>query len=69
MKFNARIPSAVAEEMRDCVVALYSTNGLTIDSLAANALRREVEQLKKQHNGGEDFPKRNHDPKPGRPVR
>lgn len=69
VKFNARIPPELADEVRDCVVALYSAHGLTIDGIAAEALRREIERLKKQLNGGQDFPKRVHAPKPGRPVR
>jgi hypothetical protein len=69
VKFNARIPAGLAEAVRDCVVALYSAHGLTIDGFTAVALRRELERLKKQHNGGEDFSQRIHDPKPGRPMR
>jgi len=69
-KFNSRLAPELADAVRDCVVALSGPpERLTIDSFAAEAFRREVERLKKAHNGGRDFPPREYAPKPGRPIK
>lgn len=69
-KFNCRLTPDLADAVRDCVVALSGPpERLTIDSFAAEAFRREVERLKKAHNGGKDFPRRDYAPKPGRPIK
>src|SRR5262249_38268528 len=70
LKFNARVPADLADAIRNCVVALSGPpHGMTIDSFTTEALRRELQRLKKEHNRGEDFPTRAYGPKPGRPVR
>lgn len=70
LKFNARVPADIADAIRNCVVALSGPpHGMTIDSFTTEALRRELQRLKKEHNRGEDFPVRAYGPKPGRPVR
>lgn len=69
VKFNARLPAELVDEVRNCVVALYASHRMTIDDLTADALRRELERLKKTQNAGQDFPARHVEPKVGRPVR
>jgi len=41
---------------------------LTLAGLAETALRRELERLKKTHNGGKAFPRREAELRGGRPV-
>lgn len=70
LKFNARVPADLADAIRNCVVALSGPpHGMTIDSFTTEALRRELQRLKKELNRGDDFPARAYGPKPGRPVR
>jgi hypothetical protein len=57
------------ETVKDAVVALSGPPvRLTLASLAASALRLEVERLQKEHNRGRPFPKRDGDPRVGRPI-
>ncbi|MEX2186855.1 MAG: hypothetical protein WD875_08685 [Pirellulales bacterium] len=41
---------------------------LTLTKLAEEALRERLEQLKRQHNGGQEFPQRDDDLRGGRPI-
>jgi hypothetical protein len=41
---------------------------LTLTKLAEDALREQLEQLKRQYNGGEEFPQRGEDLRGGRPI-
>jgi len=68
-KVNARVSAALLDEVRDCVVALSGPpHGLTMDQFAEDAYRRELERLKRAHQGGKPFEKRAYNPKPGRRV-
>ena len=63
------LPPDLLEETRDAVVALMGPPvRLTLASLAETALRRELERLKKAHNGGKPFPRRERDLEGGRPI-
>lgn len=53
------IPERLLEEARDAAVALSGPpHRLTLAALAENALVREVERLRREHNGGAEFPTR-----------
>lgn len=68
-KVNARVSAALLDEVRDCVVALSGPpHGLTMDEFAEEAYRREIERLKRAHQGGQPFEKRAYNPRPGRRV-
>jgi hypothetical protein len=41
---------------------------LTLTRLAEDALREELERLKRLYNGGRDFPERGEDLRGGRPI-
>ncbi|RIK84780.1 MAG: hypothetical protein DCC68_00375 [Planctomycetota bacterium] len=41
---------------------------LTLTKLAEEALREQLDRLKEQYNGGEDFPQRDDDLRGGRPI-
>jgi hypothetical protein len=63
------IPAALLEEARDAVVALYGPVGrLTLAELATQAIQAEIERLRKEHNGGEPFPRRASALRTGRPI-
>jgi len=59
----------VLNQARDAVVYLagYPTR-LTLTQFAENAFRAELEKLKQEHNGGQDFPYRADELKGGRPI-
>jgi hypothetical protein len=63
------LPADILEEARDAAVHLagYPVR-LTLTKLAENALRAELDRLKRLHNGGLDFPRRDEDLKGGRPI-
>jgi hypothetical protein len=64
------IAADVLEEARNAVVYLAGPpTRLTLADLAENALKRELERLKKTHNSGRDFPARNGELRGGRPIR
>jgi hypothetical protein len=68
-KVNARLPGALLEEVRDCVVALSGPpHGMTMDQFAEEAYRRELERLKRSHAEGATFTRRRYNPRPGRRV-
>ena len=63
------LPEHLLDEARNAVVFLagYPTR-LTLTQFVENAFRAELQQLKLQHNGGEEFPHRSDDLKGGRPI-
>lgn len=64
------LPADLFEEARDAVVYLSGPpTRLTLAALAENAIRRELNRLKKQHNDGESFPRRQEALRGGRPIR
>lgn len=63
------LPAALFEKARDAVVSLSGPpERLTMARLAEDALRHELERLKRKHNEGEDFPTREGPVRTGRPV-
>ena len=59
----------LAERLRDCVMHLSGPPlHLNLSRFAESALLSEVERLSRECNGGEEFPKRLEDPRPGRPL-
>ena len=59
----------ILEQARDATVHLAGYPArLTLTKLAENALRAELERLKRLYNGGQDFPKRDADLRGGRPI-
>lgn len=63
------LPAELFEEARDAVVFLSGPpNRLTLAAFAESAISRELKRLKKLHNNGEPFPKRQEDLKGGRPI-
>lgn len=65
-KTGGRIAAEVLEEVRDCVV--WHGHAMTIDSFTEEAFREHLRRLRRQHDLGERFPERRHEPKPGRRV-
>lgn len=65
-KTSARVPTDLWEEVRDCVV--YFGHRMTLDSFTEEAFREHLKRLRKQHELGQRFPTREHDPKQGRRV-
>ena len=63
------LPEELLNEARDAVVYLagYPTR-LTLTQFAENAFSAELEKLKQEHNGGNDFPYRAEQLKGGRPI-
>ncbi len=63
------LPADLFEKARDAVVSLSGPpERLTMARLAEDALRHELERLKRKHNEGEDFPTRSGPVRTGRPV-
>ena len=63
------LPNDLIEEARDVVVALSGPPlRLTLAAFAENALRAEIERMKRKHNGGEPFPRRQGTVRVGRPI-
>jgi hypothetical protein len=59
----------LAEKVRDCVMHLSGPPlHLNLSRFAESALLSEIERLRDAHNGGEEFPRRAEDPRPGRPL-
>jgi len=64
------ISESLLQEARNAVVYLAGPpTRLTLADLAENALKRELERLKKAHNSGKEFPARNGELRGGRPIR
>jgi hypothetical protein len=63
------LPEVLFEACRNAVVALSGPPvRLTLARLAEDALRRELERLKKEHHRGQPFPPREGELKGGRPI-
>jgi len=63
------LPEDLVEEARDAVVHLSGPPvRLTLAALAEDALRRELARLRRKHNDGEPWPKRDGNLKGGRPI-
>jgi len=63
------LPRDLIEQLRDAVWALSGPpHRLTLNQLAANALARELDRLSHEYNGGEPFPPRGAELRPGRRV-
>jgi len=63
------LPQALLDEARDAAVHLAGYPArLTLTALAENAFRAELQRLKEQHNGGQDFPPRTGQLRGGRPI-
>lgn len=63
------LPADLFEECRDAVVALSGPPvRLTLATMAEDALRRELDRLKKEHNRGKSFQKRDEPLRGGRPI-
>ena len=66
----ADIYASALEKARNAVVYLAGPpTRLTLADLAKNALKKELERLKKAHNSGKEFPARNGELRGGRPIR
>lgn len=63
------LPNDLVEEARDVVVALSGPPlRLTLAAFAENALRAEIERLKRKYNDGAAFPRREGTVRVGRPI-
>jgi hypothetical protein len=63
------LPCDILDEARNAVVFLAGPPArLTLTKLAEDALRAELERLKKQFNHGDDFPARDEELRGGRPI-
>ena len=63
------LSAEVLNEARNAAVYLAGYPArLTLTKLAEDALRRELDRLKIQYNGGQDFPDRSEDLRGGRPI-
>ena len=63
------IPLDVIEEARNAAVHLAGNPvRLTLTKLAEDALRGELQRLKRLYNDGKDFPPRTENLKGGRPI-
>ncbi|REK08933.1 MAG: hypothetical protein DWQ37_18880 [Planctomycetota bacterium] len=69
MRATLYLSVEVLNEARNAAVHLggYPAR-MTLTKLAENALRAELERLKRLYNGGADFPERDEDLKGGRPI-
>lgn len=64
------LPEDLMDEARNAVVALSGPPvRLTLADLAENAVRRELERLREEHNRGKAFPRREGELRGGRPIR
>jgi hypothetical protein len=63
------LSAELLDEARNAVVFLagYPVR-LTLTRLAEEALRERLDQLKREHNGGAEFPRRDDDLRGGRPI-
>lgn len=64
-----QLPPELLEEARDTVVALAGPpESLTLATLVARGIERELQALRKKHNDGERFPSRQSPLRQGRPI-
>ena len=69
VKLSGYVTEELAEEARDAVVALSGPPlRLSMSGLVESALRRELGRLREECNGGEAFPARDEELRPGRRV-
>lgn len=67
IRMTFHLPSDLAEEARDTVVALSGPpTRMTMKGLAKTALRRELDRIRNALNDGKRFPPRDHDMPGGR---
>lgn len=63
------LSAGVLDEARDAAVHLAGYPArLTLTKLAEDALRKELQRLKDEFNGGKNFPRRSEDLRGGRPI-
>jgi len=63
------LPEDLVNEARDAVVHLSGPPlRLTMAAMAENAIRRELDRLKREHNDGEPWPPRDEDLTGGRSI-
>lgn len=63
------LPQDLIQQARAVVIHLAAPPArLTLAALAENALRREIERLKKKFNRGREFPRTRAELKGGRPL-
>ena len=68
-RLTVNLPAAVIERARDCVYALQGPpTCLTLSALVREAICAKLEELKRRHNGGEDFPIRDGELRVGKPI-
>ena len=66
-KVSFYLPDDLMERLRDTADALSGPpERATVSGIAADALDRELRRLEKKHNGGERFPQRPAELRPGR---
>lgn len=59
----------LGEGIRDAVMHLSGPPlHLNLSRFAERAFEAELERLRREHNGGENFPRRGEEPRPGRPL-
>ena len=63
-----QLPANLLERARDAVVALASTEQMTLAELVEQAIEHEIERLQREHNRGEAFPRRRRPLRSGRPI-
>jgi len=68
-RLTVHVSTALVDEVRDAVVSLSGPPlRLTLAAFAENALRRELERLKKAENNGKPFPRLGEKLRGGRPI-
>jgi|JI102314DRNA_FD_contig_31_325283_length_473_multi_3_in_0_out_0_2 hypothetical protein len=68
-KLTILVPADIADAARDAVVALSGPPlRLTLAQLGENALRAEIDRLRREHNKGKPFPSHRAALKGGRPI-
>ena len=66
---TVRINAELLDECRAAVIALAGAPlRLTLSDLVESALQRELQRLKRQHNGGAEFPQYDGKLRAGRPI-
>lgn len=69
MRATFHLPTDLVDQIKDVVVALSGPPlRLTLASFAEQALQAEIERLKREHNKGRPFPKREGELRGGRPI-
>jgi hypothetical protein len=63
-----QLPQDLLERARDAVVALASTEQLTLTELVEQGIEHELDRLQREHNRGKPFPRRRRALRSGRPI-